>query len=476
MAQRSACICAQGSRSLKASGKARELSTTAGPTIDAARRANREDIEPLGQTTRSPNTIGHARTRNALRKAQARAMDHLKHLYTPRTLEPVGRKLDQDQLALLFALQVPPPTSALSALAARIGGLELNASNAAHLALLEQCCIDPSFWARVAQVEPLLPLRSQSTKAYSNYCDPSRSDNAELATLGNSLLGLFTAEHLSVMHPHLPTLATKAALTLMVGPRTCADIALSWGIAPGTASYGLPARQGYKENGGTGSRGSSRRGVGEGSRAGTGLLRWIRSESEESAVLFEEALANAAKAIVGAVFQEHGFERTRAFVQSHFFSRKADLASLLKFPDPRQALVATMRKYGRERPLTRILKETGRMSISPVFVIGVYTGEHKLGEAFGNSIKMAEHRAYEDAMKRIYLSRTFVGDDGLTDLHMSPALPTDTLIDPSTTYKPALLGDEEVTFASAGRTKRTAAEVATYQKQLFANQTNRIPL
>lgn len=42
--------------------------------------------------------------------------------------------------------------------------------------------------------------------------------------------------------------------------------------------------------------------------------------------------------------------------------------------------------------LYRLLKETGRHSISPVFVVGAYSGVDKLGEGFGSSLKMAEYR------------------------------------------------------------------------------------
>ena len=41
---------------------------------------------------------------------------------------------------------------------------------------------------------------------------------------------------------------------------------------------------------------------------------------------------------------------------------------------------------------TRLLKETGRYSQSPVFVVGVFSGADQLGEGFGSSLKMAEYR------------------------------------------------------------------------------------
>ena len=40
----------------------------------------------------------------------------------------------------------------------------------------------------------------------------------------------------------------------------------------------------------------------------------------------------------------------------------------------------------------RLLKETGRFSNSPIFVVGIYSGADQLGEGFGSSLRMAEYR------------------------------------------------------------------------------------
>jgi large subunit ribosomal protein L44 len=79
---------------------------------------------------------------------------------------------------------------------------------------------------------------------------------------------------------------------------------------------------------------------------------------------------------------------------------------MLKFRDPKVALTETVAKFGREIPVSRLLKETGRFSNSPVFVVGVYSGAEQLGEGFGSSLKMAEYRAAEDALHRLYLTKT----------------------------------------------------------------------
>lgn len=64
------------------------------------------------------------------------------------------------------------------------------------------------------------------------------------------------------------------------------------------------------------------------------------------------------------------------------------------------------KKLEKESPQSRMLAETGRLSINPVFVVGVYSGAEKLGEGTGTAIRMAEYRAAEDALRRFYLQET----------------------------------------------------------------------
>ena len=97
---------------------------------------------------------------------------------------------------------------------------------------------------------------------------------------------------------------------------------------------------------------------------------------------------------------------------------------MIKFRDPKKALLEMVTKLERERPVSRsfsslhhssspplthvsrLLKETGRFTNSPVFVVGIYSGADEIGQGFGSSLKMAEFRAAEDALHRVYLTRT----------------------------------------------------------------------
>jgi large subunit ribosomal protein L44 len=106
------------------------------------------------------------------------------------------------------------------------------------------------------------------------------------------------------------------------------------------------------------------------------------------------------------IYQNRSLPSARQFVHSYFLSRQIDLRGMIKFRDPKKALLEMVKKLDRERPVSRLLKETGRYSNSPVFVVGIYSGADELGQGFGSSLKMAEFRAAEDALHRVYLTRT----------------------------------------------------------------------
>ena len=217
-----------------------------------------------------------------------------------------------------WALLQPPPPAALAAFAHRVG---LPAVLADH-SRLQHACTHPSFLALFRQASPNAPL------------PPT---NALLAPLGNSLLGLFAAEYVHAAYPYLPTRVLKAAVTAYVGPLTCASVAQEMGAAP--------------------------------------LLRWHRTVSSflvcffflhlltlpplqppsptRPAVLHTDALASIPRALAALVYQERSILSARQFVHSYFLSREIDLRRMIKFTNPKKALLEMVKKFQRESPKSR---------------------------------------------------------------------------------------------------------------------------
>ena len=364
---------------------------------------------------------------------------HLSH-FPPREAV-VSQAFDPHSWA---ALQ-PPPPSALTAFSHRIGLGAIIASPDT----VRRACTHKSFLNLHAKYYP---------------SSPAPPTNADLVALGNSLMGLFASEYLHVSYPHLPTRVLKAAVSAHVGPLTCASVAQEMGATP--------------------------------------LLRWHRQVRPSTVSRF--GLAHCFSAVHTCVASTLAFRRARVNtacadrigVPREIAFDSSQIRPLL-FPHPPGRLAhhvkiprSKTRSYGDSRKIwsrttkvevgpcprpcvfrllspLRLLKETGRFSNSPIFVVGIYSGADKLGEGFGSSLKMAEYRvrdqpvrldtdcrhtaqAAEDSLHRLYLTRT---PSDLLQLPSSTFDPQGNIYKPGPVadYTPGVLGEAEVLYASSGR-------------------------
>ena len=225
--------------------------------------------------------------------------------------------LTQQQLSLLYAYTSPPPESALAAFAARIATPSPSSSSSSssastssavpsladNLPLVEQALIHESFWEGIRTLQDQLALSAGANptgRRFTAFHDapladapsahaPHHAHNGALAALGNSLLGTLATELVLQSFPNLPTRATKAAVTLYVGPKSLASVAQhAWGVAPsrldlalvGREDEGKVSRKDRAYGHLVGGRGGARKvgnevGAREGA-AGQGLIRWNR--------------------------------------------------------------------------------------------------------------------------------------------------------------------------------------------------------
>ncbi|KAI9819759.1 MAG: hypothetical protein M1826_001068 [Phylliscum demangeonii] len=117
----------------------------------------------------------------------------------------------------------------------------------------------------------------------------------------------------------------------------------------------------------------------------------------------ERAQTNFARAVVGAIYLHCGRSAARAFITAHVLSRHLSFSALFDFRQPTRDLSRLCAREGFAGPIARLVSETGRASRHPVFVVGVYSGEDKLGEGAGSSLDEARTRAAVAALKSWYL-------------------------------------------------------------------------
>lgn len=249
--------------------------------------------------------------------------------------------------------------------------------------------------------------------------DPNFNNKA-LATLGYDLLTYYTSEHLLCTYPRLPLTVIFAAMFAYVGPKTLHAMAREWGVelaaepggevdpgllqfrrvVPGTDINATKSASITRPNPERNSwRHSFSSRVVYDNEFGDKLTEAIPG----SGVNAEEASSTFVRAVLGAIYLHAGRPAAKRFFEQHFLSRHLNISELFDFSQPARDLSRLCARESFEPPVAKIISETGRKSKNPVFVVGIYSGQDKLGEGAGGSLMEARARAAVAALKGWYL-------------------------------------------------------------------------
>jgi dsRNA-specific ribonuclease len=273
-----------------------------------------------------------------------------------------------------------------------------------------------------------LPLQILARTLVDPTADPDeRFNNSALATLGSDILGYYMAEHLICHYPRIPMDVLFAAQEAYVGSKALAAVTREWGVESaaepgGEVDAGLlqfrrvqpgqdpnVTEDGQTDLSGTGrnDRLGYRRGISSrivyDDQFGDLKKREPGSDNRLPVTTANDASTNFVRALVGALYLHTGRLATKKFFTSHFLSRTLNLSQLFDFRYPTRDLSRLCLREGFEAPVACLISETGRESAHPVFNVGVYSGNDKLGEAAGGSLDEARNRASTAALKGWYL-------------------------------------------------------------------------
>jgi dsRNA-specific ribonuclease len=287
-----------------------------------------------------------------------------------------------------------------------------------------------------------LPLETLARCLVDASADKSpRFNNASLAVLGHDLLSYYTSEYLVAQYPRLPLAVIFAAMYAYVGPRALAAITREWGVEyaahpggevdPGLLQFKRmppqpqleqPLTAGpesiIKVRGGPDPMNKSARQGRDwrasisartvyadefGGQTPSSMPSTLPSESEDEGVTAERACASFVRALMAAIYLHAGRPSAKSFYRNHFMSRQLNMSTLFQFRYPTRDLNRLCAREGFQSPVARIISETGRKSRHPVFVVGVFSGNDKLGEGAGASLDEARTRAAVAALKGWYL-------------------------------------------------------------------------
>ncbi|CRK39580.1 hypothetical protein BN1708_007996, partial [Verticillium longisporum] len=349
-----------------------------------------------------------------------------------RTLRCTGQLLSTQTRAAIPSCHTPISTSFKTATAAAVPRLQQSRlqSTSATPSTLEAAVDDLD----IPEYKPLpspLPARAlTSPKLAALHARLSLPSKLPLQTLARCLV-----DPSVVAYPRLPMAILFEAMRSYAGPASLAKIAQQWGVEmaaapgeevdPGLLQYSLDPKAGvvhtrwgyvrkeaahidkFKWRRGTSSRivyddefGDT---VHKATRNPHDATSAADLASADRADIRQNANAAFVRALVGALYVHGGRESVRSFVDAHILARRVDLESLFSFKLPTRELAMLCAREGFEAPVAGLLSETGRHSRTPVFVVGIYSGQDKLGEGTGASLDFARLKASMNALKAWYL-------------------------------------------------------------------------
>ncbi|HEX8794224.1 MAG TPA: ribonuclease III [Polyangiaceae bacterium] len=186
-------------------------------------------------------------------------------------------------------------------------------------------------------------------------------DNQRLEFLGDSVLGLCVSELLAAAHPD----ADEGKLTRMRSALVNGEALAAW------------ARR-----------------VGVGASVAFGRGAKLGSEREQTNVL-----ADAAEAIIAAVYEARGIDGARALVRD-VVGNLLDRADELSAADPKSALQERVQARGLPAPTYRVVDVRGPAH-EQIFVVEVLVGDAPVARGEGRSKRLAERAAAASAMANL---------------------------------------------------------------------------
>lgn len=185
-------------------------------------------------------------------------------------------------------------------------------------------------------------------------------DSDRYQLLGSNVLSLVATEYVLAKYPNLPSDAALNIVNSFIGDFSLADVGRIWGVQF--------------------------------------ILRAKTAQGQTTPTASPAVRAWVVQSIIGALYKEQGASASRTIIHKHILSRAVDVQAHVdlhvKMRNPRRLLVALAKKLKQTKPVARLLKETGRHSVAPVFIVGMYSDAQKIGEGHGSSLQMAETRVY----------------------------------------------------------------------------------
>lgn len=201
---------------------------------------------------------------------------------------------------------------------------------------------------------------------HSSFChehpDIMKTHNERLEFLGDSVLGLIIVEYLFLHEGNLSESVMAKTKSYIVKEAVLSDIAASLSLG--------------------------------------NYLRLGKGEDTSGGRLKKSLLSDAVEAIIGAVYIDTGFKKTKEIVLDLFSNKIDSIIRSGEFQDFKTELQERTQHFFNIVPEYRVIKQEGKEH-RKIFTVEVYISEEKYGIGTGKNKKEAETHAAREALERL---------------------------------------------------------------------------
>lgn len=125
-----------------------------------------------------------------------------------------------------------------------------------------------------------------------------------------------------------------------------------------------------------------------------------RGESKDTGKARSYILANAVEAVIGAIYEDQGYDATKKVVDTFITSKLPEVVEKGLHIDTKSKFQELAQDHYRITPVYKVMKESG-LDHAKEFIVGVYLHDKNMGEGRGSSKQEAQQHAAAIALAEL---------------------------------------------------------------------------
>ncbi|OGY30660.1 MAG: ribonuclease III [Candidatus Andersenbacteria bacterium RIFCSPHIGHO2_01_FULL_46_36] len=129
-------------------------------------------------------------------------------------------------------------------------------------------------------------------------------------------------------------------------------------------------------------------------------LLMSRGESKDTGKARNYILANAVEAVIGAIYEDQGYDATKTVVDTFITSKLPEVVEKGLHIDTKSKFQELAQDHYRITPVYKVMRESG-LDHAKEFIVGVYLHDKNMGEGRGSSKQEAQQHAAAIALAEL---------------------------------------------------------------------------